>query len=282
MSNLRSINLNLLPVLRELLRTKNVTNAAESLNMRQSTVSETLGRIRHILGDEILVPKGRRLVLTAYAERLQERLEETLSHLEELLLPPALSLEHLNGCIVVALADYVVWAIGPKLLRQIAISAPKLTVHFVNVSFGSISELRQGQIDLLVVPAGVTGATTDMDGFDSMHLFEEEIICLSADNSRYQDKISRTEWETARHISFCSDRSATSSYESVVLGQIGLTRVDAARVSSFMLLPFLIENTDYLCLVTKIIGGVFKQNLQHKSCRIAIFFAAKSLLRLLA
>lgn len=44
--SLRAINLNLLPVLGELLRQRSVTKAAESLNLTQSGVSEALGRLR--------------------------------------------------------------------------------------------------------------------------------------------------------------------------------------------------------------------------------------------
>lgn len=59
---LRGVNLNLLPILRELLRERNVTAAAKRLNLTQSGVSEALGRLRVQFGDELLVKTGRRMV----------------------------------------------------------------------------------------------------------------------------------------------------------------------------------------------------------------------------
>lgn len=76
---LRGVNLNLLPILRELLRERNVTAAAKRLNLTQSGVSEALGRLRVQFGDELLVKTGRRMVPTALALEIAPRLEDLLA-----------------------------------------------------------------------------------------------------------------------------------------------------------------------------------------------------------
>ena len=72
--NLRRVNLNLLPILRELLRQRNVTEAAKRLNLTQSGVSEALGRLRAQFGDDLLVRVGRKMTPTALALELAPQL----------------------------------------------------------------------------------------------------------------------------------------------------------------------------------------------------------------
>ena len=45
-ANLRSMNLNLLPILQSLLSTRNVTRSAEQLHMSQPAVSDALAKLR--------------------------------------------------------------------------------------------------------------------------------------------------------------------------------------------------------------------------------------------
>lgn len=247
-SSLRSINLNLLPILRELLRKRNVTRAAEALNMRQSTVSEALGRIRELLHDEILVPQGRRLELTAYAARLESSLEESLAVLEALFLTPTFDPAEIRGTMVIATADYVVLMIGPILSRLVGELAPGLTLQFVDLAAASIKMLRLGEIDAIIGPAGVAAAREDE--FAERFLFDDELVFMVS--SDREDDPSEEVVLRSRFASFCADRGApSSSFEGVVLSQIGARRFDAIQVSNFCLLPFLVEGGDSVALVQR-------------------------------
>lgn len=242
------MNLNLLPILRELLRKRNVTRAAEALNMRQSTVSEALGRIRELLHDEILVPQGRRLELTAYAARLEASLEESLAGLEALFLTPTFDPTEMRGTMVIATADYVVLMIGPILSRLVGERAPGLTLQFVDLAAASIKMLRLGEIDAIIGPAGV--ATVRADEFADQFLFDDELVFMVASES--PGDIAEDEILQSRFASFCADRGApSSSFEGVVLNQIGARRFDAIQVANFCLLPFLVEDSRSVALVQR-------------------------------
>ncbi len=67
---LRKVNLDLLPVLHELLRTRSVTRTAQSFNMTQPAVSRAWRQLRGALDDQILVSSGRNARLTDQAETL--------------------------------------------------------------------------------------------------------------------------------------------------------------------------------------------------------------------
>ena len=78
-ARLRKVNLDLLPVLHELLRTKSVTRTAQSFNMTQPAVSRALRQLRGALDDQLLVSSGRTAHLTDRAETLAGPLARTLT-----------------------------------------------------------------------------------------------------------------------------------------------------------------------------------------------------------
>ncbi|WP_421020805.1 LysR family transcriptional regulator, partial [Klebsiella pneumoniae] len=67
---LRAVNLNMLPVLRAILKHRNLTRAAEELNLTQSAVSNILKRLRDHFDDDLLIRDGRQFRLTERANRL--------------------------------------------------------------------------------------------------------------------------------------------------------------------------------------------------------------------
>ena len=83
--SLRSINLNLLPILHSLLSTRNVTRSAEQLHMSQSAVSEALGKLRIQFKDDLLVKTGREMKPTPMALSIQDQLDASMESLGGLL-----------------------------------------------------------------------------------------------------------------------------------------------------------------------------------------------------
>lgn len=75
------LDLNLLAALDVLLVEKSVSLAANRLCLSQSATSSTLGRLRDYFGDELLVVKGRSMVLTARAEELIEPVRAVLEQI---------------------------------------------------------------------------------------------------------------------------------------------------------------------------------------------------------
>src|SRR5260221_14208434 len=87
LARLRAINLDLLPLLYELLRTRSVTSTARSFNLTQPAVSRALRQLRHTFQDELLVPLGRDARLTERAESLVAPLARTMADLDLVLRP---------------------------------------------------------------------------------------------------------------------------------------------------------------------------------------------------
>lgn len=64
---------NLLIALDALLTEASVAGAARRLNLSTSAMSRTLGRLREVTGDALLVRAGRNMVLTPYAQATRDR-----------------------------------------------------------------------------------------------------------------------------------------------------------------------------------------------------------------
>lgn len=76
----KNFDLNLLVALDALLAERNVTRAAERLNVTQPTMSNALQRIRDHFKDDILSRSGRGMELTPLAADLAPRVRELLLH----------------------------------------------------------------------------------------------------------------------------------------------------------------------------------------------------------
>ncbi|PTN50288.1 LysR family transcriptional regulator, partial [Achromobacter xylosoxidans] len=70
--NLQDVDLNLLVVFNELRKHGRVSAVAESLGISQPGVSNALGRLRKLLGDELFLRTSRGMVPTPYAQDLAQ------------------------------------------------------------------------------------------------------------------------------------------------------------------------------------------------------------------
>jgi len=117
--NLSSVNLGLLPALDALLRRRHVTRAAEDVGLSQPAMSHVLARLRHALGDDLLVRGPSGLVLTSRAEEMAPQVAAILDAAKAIYRPPLFEPSkvqrtlHLVGC------DWHSMLIVPDLMKRI-------------------------------------------------------------------------------------------------------------------------------------------------------------------
>jgi DNA-binding transcriptional LysR family regulator len=241
--NLRSVDLNLLPVFRELLRTRNVTRAAEKLNMSQSAVSEALRRLRHQFDDELLVRVGREMVPTHFAESLRQSAEEALERLEQLLSPQQFDPRGVHREFVLATADVVVVALAGPLADRLAREAPNVTVQFVDLQFVDDRDLQTGRVDLLIRPRE---PQEDMGPARSILVLEEEWVYIARkDHPAISEKTTAADLEALSSIAFRPDP------ESALRTVAHVSLVDQIRTPQFLTIPFIVECSDAIAVVQR-------------------------------
>lgn len=156
-----SVDLNLLVVLDALLQEGSVTGAARRLHLTPPAVSRSLGKLRSITGDDLLVRAGRNLVPTPAAERLRERAHDAVRAAYDVLAPAPAQADAdiertLDRVFTIRTGPDNAIGFGPALLDAVRRRAPKVRVRLVPDGEEAVEALRDGQIDLVLgspVPA---------------------------------------------------------------------------------------------------------------------------------
>lgn len=125
-------DMNLLPALDALLRAGSVAGAAAELNVSPSAMSRTLGRLRRVVGDPLLVPSGRGLTLTPRAREMQPRVQAALAGAVAALRPPTdVELSSLRREFRIRANDGVALSLGAPLLELVAREAPGVRLRLL-------------------------------------------------------------------------------------------------------------------------------------------------------
>lgn len=136
MSDMLNINLNLLKALDALLSEQNVSRAGEKIGISQSGMSITLGQLREIYKDDLLVrgPQGR-MQPTVLAKKLMQPVKEAMRQIEEIFIghipfQPA----HAVRTFHIGMSDYIAFVLLPKLMKVITHVAPEIKIvqHAIN------------------------------------------------------------------------------------------------------------------------------------------------------
>ncbi|MFC0590933.1 LysR family transcriptional regulator [Ottowia pentelensis] len=125
---LRRINLNLLPILAELLRCASVSQAAERLHLTQSTISGSLKQLRVLFDDQLLAPSGRQMVLTKKASQLLPEIERIMKLAEHLFENESFEPRSSTTNFRIATADYVSALVTSRLGTILQQDAPNVTI----------------------------------------------------------------------------------------------------------------------------------------------------------
>jgi len=252
--HLRSVNLNLLPILDALLTSRRVTAAAAKLHMSQSAVSDALARLRVQFRDDLLVRRNREMILTPLARDLIAPLHEILASVETLVGRRSFLPAELEREFVVATADPVVMALAAGLYGELQATAPGVSVRFVGLQNYDDDRLRAMELDLVVVPRGYLRREQLVES----PVYEEPFVCIARrGHPAIRTKLDRRLYSRLPHVSYRADLQSTVSMEERLLG---LEQRDVIKVPSFSLLPIIVEQTDAIALVQRRVAERFAQS----------------------
>lgn len=149
--NINKVDLNLLVYLDVLLREKNVTRAANQLNITQPAMSNGLKRLRDLLNDPILVRTSDGMVPTERANELAPVVRGVLLTLEETLQPNK-DFDPLNSQRVfrIMASDYAASTLIPPLLKKLREQAPKTSLDIMTPSDVTFHDVENGKVDMAI------------------------------------------------------------------------------------------------------------------------------------
>lgn len=230
--SIRSINLNLIPILQALLREESVARAAVQVGLSQPAMSGALARLRLILDDPLMVRVGRSMRLTPRAQRMRRQLDQICGQIELLFEPEHFDPATARRRFVVAAPDYIVFLLSGPLLSRLREEAPAIRIRFVDVPFDLHRWIDDGKIDL-----GVCGNFDYWPELQFEHLFWDRIVAaVSKDHPlRLRERV--TSADLLEFSGLNSDTSGVPSETPETRFATGIPSLDwAAQIStsSFM------------------------------------------------
>jgi len=177
MFNIRSVDLNLLPVFEAVYEEQSLSRAAVRLAMTQSAVSHAVTRLRAVFSDELFVRRSRGVVPTPTAEAIYAKLHDALGSMREAVAERRgfvartserkffLAITHPLGPMIVL-----------RLLERLATAAPKISLSASTRSrpIELDRALRDGRID-----AAIDWIEPQGDQFKSTVLFEDVMVAVA-------------------------------------------------------------------------------------------------------
>jgi DNA-binding transcriptional LysR family regulator len=167
-------DLNLLTVLDALLEEGSVMGAAQRLHLSSPAVSRTLGRIRKVTGDDILVRTGHSMTPTPYALGIAEEVHRLVREANAVLAPSReLDLAELERTFTIQCHDALASSVVPSLIGRIAEQAPGVRLRVLAEHSADTDDLRHGRVDL-----ELGGGTPDLPEFRSETLGTDPLAVL--------------------------------------------------------------------------------------------------------
>ncbi|MBN9143310.1 MULTISPECIES: LysR family transcriptional regulator [unclassified Novosphingobium] len=204
------LDLNLLVALDVLLAEKSVSLAADRLCLSQSATSSALGRLRDYFGDELLVVKGRSMVLTARAEELIEPVRAVLDQIRSTIaIAPEFDPATCDRQIRFMASDYSTQVLLAGALAMIEAEAPHMRFEIQPMGDSPIDTLERGQIDLLL-----TIDYAISSDHPSQVLFEDDYVVVGdAANPAMEGDMTREKYFSLGHVTARFGKSRTPAFD---------------------------------------------------------------------
>jgi len=256
---LRDVDLNLLVALDALLQERNVTRAAERLSVSQPTMSGTLGRLRRLFDDELLVRAGRGMRPTALAESLVVPVGEILTKVE-LTLGAARDFEPASDRRTFRLvaSDYTALVLIRPLLKALAPQAPHVRLQLREDGLRDYAHLLQrGEIDLAIVPSSLA-RRSEMPTKSILH--DRFVGVVWRENLRVGDELTLETLQALPYLGF--QRRGADSNADRRLAEFLPPATGITVVESFVIGLHMIRGTDQVAFVQEHLAKLFQDTEQ--------------------
>lgn len=244
--DLRRVDLNLLVVLDVLLAERNVTRAAQRLNMSQPATSTALARLRKQFDDQLLVKSGRTLRLTPRAEALLEPLRSTLHTLEHTILgspdfDPAVD----SRTFTLMAGDYAEITLLRRLFRRGPPNAVRFDLKPLNRA--GLEAFHRFEYDLAVLPEHLLGAPEFATCERQVLLAERLVGAVWAGHPYTGTELTRETLSRYPLLSYsaCDDDANLGR----ALLRAGVVPHASATTAHIAVLPYALEHTRFVTLL---------------------------------
>ena len=219
----QGMDLNLLRVFAVLVSEQSVTRAGRVLCLSQSAVSNSLQRLRCALDDVLFERTATGIRPTSRGLELWAQLKPHYLAIEKTLSPQAFSAQAYEGSFSIAMSDYTVERVMPRLAAHIEQHAPLVQLKLVPYSVANMFPLFEREGIDLAIGANLDDARHSR-GLRAKTLWPIHSRCLMRrGHPLAEGELALDSFLSARHLDICLPGMTMPLYDSL-LGTHGLRR----------------------------------------------------------
>ncbi|MFC0709121.1 LysR substrate-binding domain-containing protein [Azorhizophilus paspali] len=255
--DIASLDLNLLKALDALLAEPSVSGAAHRLGLSQPAASAALARLRHVLGDPLLVRRGNAMVRTARAEELKPRVSALLDEIARTFAPvdafdPVTSTRRFR----ILANDYATLVMLTPLAASLRQRAPGIVLEILPFDRRFEERFAAREVDLAV------GDADSLRGHRHMQrLFTEHYLSLvRADHPRLgRGRVTLNAFLAEDHA-LVSNRGCVPGVVDKPLAALGRSRRVVLTFPHFLVAPAVVARTDLVMTVPECIARGYAES----------------------
>lgn len=199
---LASIDLNLLVVFDAVMRERSTTRAGKRLGLSQPAVSHALGRLRHMLKDELFVRGPLGMMPTPRAEQLAMPVRAAMDGLQEALEPDEFEPGTATQSFKVAVDNYAAIVLVARIVANVAKLAPGVRLDFRPSGTLNVLDL----LDRSELHLSVGASDVNAERFTRKRLLQDHfVVVMCRDHSLSKDElVSKEALADARQLEISS------------------------------------------------------------------------------
>jgi DNA-binding transcriptional LysR family regulator len=239
--DLSTVDLNLLKLFDALVRERSVTQAGLRLGLSQPAASRALGRLRKMLGDQLVVRGRLGLELTPRGEALAGPVARLLDDARRIVAPAAFDPAAATGRITIAAHDHLGLVVLDGLVARLARHAPALSLHVAQPAGDNVRLVEEGSADLALgmfeaAPGSLHRRNLYTDRFVGIVRSGHPAVAAGLGLERYA---------ALRHVAVTISGVGESPVD-MALAALGLRRHVALRVPHFIAGAMLVADSDMI------------------------------------
>lgn len=244
-------DLNLLRHLAVLLDARSVSVAAATLGLSQPSLSRSLGTLRDIFGDPLLVRSGRSMLPTPRALELRAELEPLLRNAHALVQPAQFEPATAQRRFALGMSDLLAPLILPRIVPTLARDAPRIELS-VRSTPTPTEDLLSGRLD------AVAGSALDHSEFYRTSLrvdTETWRVLLGPEHPSYGVPLTKEAWLASDHVQVApAGRYGQPGIVDNVVAAAGSTRRIVLELGHAAALPTVLAATPWVCSLPSVIA----------------------------
>lgn len=257
--SLSEIDLNLLLVLDTVLSERSVVRAAQRLHVSPPAVSNSLARLRSLLGDPLVIRSGRGIIPTPRAASLAPALKRALNELEGVVQKDTFDPLTTTRQFTLALADATQMARFPELVMLIAKEMPHSQLRAVGID----TYISSGGLSGMEIDAALIAHEQEAPGIHMKALYKEgSVLAARLGNRRAGGRITKAQLSELQHVDVQVAPGRGYRELAQTYMRLGIERKIAVTVPSFITAAAIIAKTDFVATIpeslTEFLGERFR------------------------